>query len=241
MAAAVAIPSLTDADGHALPMHRAVLLALVIEAALVSGVIAWLTLRTPEPPPPPQPPPMRLQLVEVPPAPPKPEIIAPPEPKPEPKPKPIEKPVPQPKKPPPKPLPPVVAPVVPMTAPPDAPPAPAAMVAAEIARPMPPAPSNQHADITADFESKVRAAIQSALHYPVAAKAMGREGRVRVGFDFIDGLASNIRVVQSGDLDVFDHAAEAAVEAASYPVIPAELQHRSLHFVIWVEFLKKRN
>jgi protein TonB len=101
-------------------------------------------------------------------------------------------------------------------------------------------PTSANRDVTADYESKVRTAIQTALHFPMAAKALGREGRVRLAFDFIDGQTSNIRIAESGDLEAFDHAAEEAVQTASYPTPPTELRHQTLHFLIWVEFFKKR-
>jgi protein TonB len=223
-------------------MHRALLVALLVETALVGAAIAWLTMRTVEPPPSPTQP-MRLSLVDMPPAPPQPEIQKPPaiEPAPQPMPQVEAKRAPRPKAVA-KPLP-RVQPVVPPSAvPPDAPAAPVATAVATSAPEMPQAPPSTKAnhDIAADYESKVRAAIQTALHFPVAAKALGREGRVRVSFDFVDGQTSNIRIAESGDLDAFDHAAEEAVRTASYPTPPAELLHQTLHLLIWVEFFKNR-
>jgi protein TonB len=234
---------LLSADETPVALYRAFLIALVVEIVLIGAAVGWLSMRSPAPLSQ-SAQPLRLQLVELLPTTPQPEIQAPPpppEPKPQLKPKTAETPVPRPlPKVIPKPLPQVVAVVPPTIVPQDAPPAPAAASTVEPQQISPPAPVNSSHDITADYESKVRAAIQSALGYPVAAKALGREGRVQVSFDFNDGQISKIRIVNSGDLEAFDHAAEVAVQTANYPTSPAELRHQTLHFLIWVEFLKKR-
>jgi protein TonB len=89
------------------------------------------------------------------------------------------------------------------------------------------------------FETLLRAAVQEAARFPAAAKAMGRQGRVRVRFDFLDGKVSNLQIVQSEDFPPFDQAALAAVEEAHYPPVPPHLQHQLLHLTVWVEFLKR--
>jgi protein TonB len=221
---------------HSSPLQRAFFIALMGEIALI-GLAGWLMTRDSLPLPP-LVQPMRLQLVELPPAPPLPEIRTP-SPPPEQKPKMEQKPAPSPvPKSVVKPLPSVLPVVPPSPAPMD--PAPVAMLAAEASPASAPPPTRANQDVTADFESKVRTAIQSVLRYPVAAKALGREGRVRVSFDFIDGQASDIHVVDSADLEAFDHAALVAVQEARFPAAPLELNRQMLHFSIWVEFFKKR-
>lgn len=149
-------------------------------------------------------------------------------PKPTPKPKPVRhrvvhqkiKPVPQP----PLPRPPVVPPK-PITPPVDtAPPTPIA----------PPAPDL--ASIKADFERKMRSAIQSAVRYPAAAKMMRLSGRVLVGFDYQDGTISNVHVLTSSQSTLLDRAALVTVRQAAYPSVPAVLKGKRLSFDIWVGF-----
>lgn len=228
-------------------------LALLVEAAMLIGVIAWLgdspapvdiakpsmeislvTLpaapppapQHEEPPPVPEPPPPPIPVPPPPiPAPPPPEPVS--QPKPAPPPKPAPKPVPQQVKPVPK----LVEPAEP-TRVADAPsvqfaPAP------EPPRPVPPAPSP---DMMAGFDSQVRSAIQAAVAFPFAAREMHQYGQARVEFDYLDGKVSGVGLVQSSGFPLLDPAALAAVRTAHYPPPPRDAQGRKLHYVLWVRF-----
>jgi protein TonB len=228
-----------------LPLHRAAGMALLVEAILVGGTIWWLMTAPPAAPPPARPAPMQLHVVELPPAPvpapPAPPTPPPPDPKPvvkePPPPQPVQKPVVKPQ-----PHPVAVVPTTPP--PPDAAPAPAAIATdAPVeppAPPPPPAAAAPSADAIADFNARANAAIQAVVVYPLAAKALGREGRVRVGFNFTDGVVSAVEVIESSGLEVFDRTAVTTVETAAYPPTPAEMRHRTVPLKVWVEFVKKQ-
>ena len=217
-------------------------LALVVEAALIGGVL-WYARHAPEPPPPP---PMQIVLEAPRPAP---KTVAPPAPKPIPKPipkpmpkpqpKPLPKPVmhhvaPRPVVPPPLPTPKVVAPPAPV---PDTHPAmPVAAPAPPAPAPPPAPPAVDLASIKADFEAQLRSAIQTAVHYPTAARLMHLTGKTLVAFTYRDGQISGVRVVTSGGSDLLDNAAMDAVRRAPYPATPTPLQGRSMTFDIWVRF-----
>ncbi len=220
-------------------------LALVVEAALIGGVL-WYARHAPAPPSPP--PPMQIVLEAPKPAP---KTVAPPAPKP-PAPKPIPKPMPKSL---PKPLPkPVMHRVAPKPAVPppplptpkvQAPPAPVPNThpAMPVAAPAPPAPppppappAPDLASIKADFEAQLRSAIQAAVRYPTAARLMRLTGKTLVAFTYRDGQISGVRVVTSGGSDLLDNAAMDAVRSAPYPATPRQLQGQSMTFDIWVRF-----
>lgn len=229
-------------DGKRWPV--ATLAALLLEIALIAAV-AWWSSR---PAPPPPPPPIQIVLEAPKPAP---KTVAPPVPKP-PEPKPIPKPVvkpqpkpivhnvqpkpvqPPPQQPAPEPTPKVQAPPAPA---PDTHPAMPVAAPTPPAPPPPPAPpAPDVASIKATFEAELRSAIQAAVHYPQAARLMQLTGKTLVGFDFRDGVASNLRVVTSSGADLLDKAAMDAVRNAPYPATPKELQGKTLAFTIWVRF-----
>ena len=214
-------------------------LALVVEAALIGGVL-WYARHAPEPP---APPPMQIVLEALKPAP---KTVMPPAPKP-PAPKPIPKPLPKPMPkpvihhvapkpvvPPPLPAPKVQAPPAPV---PDTHPAMPVAAPAPPAPPPPPAPpAPDLASIKADFEAQLRSAIQAAVHYPTAARLMRLTGKTLVAFTYRDGQISGVRVVTSGGSDLLDSAAMDAVRSAPYPATPTQLQGQSMTFDIWVRF-----
>ena len=106
--------------------------------------------------------------------------------------------------------------------------------------PAPPLPAQHPAtanpDAVATFEGRLRQAVQDAMVYPPAAKMMKQQGRAKVGFTYLDGAASGIRLIQSSGVPSLDDAALAAARAAGFPPPPSELQHRSLPCLIWIEF-----
>lgn len=241
-------------------MAKALGAAMILECALLAGAVWWL-ISAKSPAPATVQAPMHLSLVTLPP-PPKPQVVPPkplppkpqvqPKPKPEPKPKPQPKPEPQPKpkprpaprvKPHPHPVPkpkPVPKPPVKKVVPPKPIPKPVATPPAVKAPPPPPprpvAAPSASPDAMALFEGQVNAAVQSALYYPPAARMLNRQGRVRVAFDYRDGVASAIRVIQSSGFPLLDKAAIATVGKARYPEPPPALQHRLVHMTVWVQF-----
>lgn len=106
-------------------------------------------------------------------------------------------------------------------------------VAAPVAPPPPPAAS---AAPSAEYIAKVRAAVQGAFEYPMAAKAQDFKGRARVAFSLNDTRPSGARIVVSSGMNVVDRAALKAVEGASYPPAPEALSHADQAFEVWVSF-----
>ena len=232
-------PSWRDpGDGQRWPL--AALAALLLEAALIAGVVWWSSQPRPLPPPPP----MEIVLDAPKPAP---RTVTPPAPKP-PAPKPVVKPPPKPivhkiepklrpkpvQPPPPEPAPQVQAPPAPA---PDTRPAMPVAAPTPPAPPPPPAPpAPDMASIKASFEAELRSAIQAAVRYPQAARMMQLTGKTLVGFDFRDGAVSHLRVITSSGTDLLDHAALDAVRNAPYPATPQALQGKTMAFTIWVRF-----
>ena len=106
-------------------------------------------------------------------------------------------------------------------------------VAAPVAPPPPPAAS---AAPSAEYIAKVRAAVQGAFEYPMAAKAQDFKGRARVAFNLNDTRPSGARIVVSSGMNIVDRAALKAVEGASYPPAPEALSHAEQAFEVWVSF-----
>jgi protein TonB len=109
--------------------------------------------------------------------------------------------------------------------------------------PPPPAPPLTSAEETvareAQFADRLKAAIQAAVIYPPAARAMGLHGEARVEFDFRDGAVRNVRVTRSSGAGLIDQAAIAAVMNAVVPPIPETLRGRDLAYQVTVVFSLK--
>ncbi|NPT57781.1 TonB family protein [Paraburkholderia elongata] len=88
----------------------------------------------------------------------------------------------------------------------------------------------------ASFEAALRAAIQSALHYPESARMGGITGRTRVAFEYRDGLISDARVVVSSGVGLLDRAALAAVRDAVCPKPESAFAGKTLSEQLWVTF-----
>ena len=213
----------------------AVLVALLLESALLGAILAWArhTAALPQRAP--------LQIV----------LQAAPAPKPAPKPpapalqppKPLPRPTPQPHRvvhraPAPRPQ-----PVTPPAVQPPPAPLPDTRPAMPVAAPMPPAPPAPApppvpdlASVKTTFEAQLRDAIQAAVRYPRAARLMRLSGRTFVAFSFSDGHVGALRVVTSSGAPLLDAAAIAAVREAAYPPAPGGLRGRTMTFQIWVHF-----
>ncbi|MDE2290303.1 MAG: TonB family protein [Burkholderiales bacterium] len=213
-------------------LFRAAALAIVVEALLLGGGYLFLSRKPVAPPPVPI---TLLAIAQAPkpvPAPPKP--LAPVSPPPVKPPPPVRRvihhvvhtarPKPQPMPKAPAPPPPAPAPATQAAPPPvpQPPPPPAAPVAAA-------APG-------ANFASALRAAIQAALRYPVAARMGGMTGRTRVAFDYRDGVVSHVRVVISSGVGLLDRAALAAVREAAVPKPKPAFAGKTFAEQLWVTF-----
>lgn len=212
------------AESAQLPWFNTWGLALLVEGALVLGLAAMVVpaVKAPEPEP------LTLSFDDTPP--PKPEA-----------PKPI-KPVVVKTPPVPAVLPRVVAPQ------PEVPPTPAVVktetttVAAESVYvqpappPSPPPPASGPNDKELEFAARVKAAIQAAVVYPMAAKQMGYRGKAIVEFIYRDGGVMQTHVVQSSGMVMIDNAALAAVSAARFPTPPDSLKGKDVPYRVTVLF-----
>lgn len=67
------------------------------------------------------------------------------------------------------------------------------------------------------LEGRIRQAIQAAYRYPEAARVMGDQGAVLVGFDYRDRILSSLRILESSTFPVLDRAALDIVRNAALP------------------------
>jgi protein TonB len=102
--------------------------------------------------------------------------------------------------------------------------------------PSPPTRTNQKADREAEFAAQVKAAIQSAVIYPPAARSMGFSGRARVEFVLRDGVPGKIKIIQGSSIGSIDRAALAAVSIATYPATPDSLAGKEQTYQVTVLF-----
>ena len=208
--------------------------AILLEIVLLAGLIGIFAQSQPAPPKLSAPVALTIVVAVAPPTP-----ITPPKPiPPQPKPKPVPKPAITPRRT--KPVPPAPAPVaVTKTEPLTQTPKPTAFtepVATPVQPPPPdPAPAApSKADMHAEYQDKVRAAVQAAVYYPPIAAAMHYSGRVRVEFRLIDGTPSDTRIVTSSNIGMLDRAALQAVQSAHYPAPPEVLRGKNQLFQIWI-------
>jgi protein TonB len=213
-------------------LYPAAALALIVEALVLGGTLAFLSHKPPKPVEP------TVTVLAIARAPdPAPAPVQQPKP-PEPKPQPVAHPPvhvrhvvhvvpPQPPAPAQAPLPqPSLRSAAPTEAP-SAPPPPPPPAAATAASPTAP---------PASFESEMRAAIQAALRYPESARMAGMSGRTRVGFQYRDGVASDVTILVSSGSGLLDRAALAAVRDAAYPKPVPAFVGKTLTEQLWVTF-----
>jgi TonB family protein len=200
-------------------------IALLLELILIAITLAWLMTHETNS----QVHNLAIELLSDPPSPEpvKPEPPKPPTPKIEPKP---SKTQPQIQPPAPQITPAVVAPTeTPVTSTPNA-----FTQATPVAAPNPPEP--KLSGPSDEYIARVKAAVQSAFYYPMAAIEMGLHGRVRVGFNLKGTVMSEPRILSSSGLGIIDRAALQAVQKANYPLPNAELRERTLSYEVWIEF-----
>ena len=119
-------------------------------------------------------------------------------------------------------------------------PAPPARLAAAVTAPPPPPAAVVSQDVMAGLKSRIRQAVQDAAVFPPSARLMHREGRAQVRFDYIDGAADSATLAASSESAILDAAALAAVRRAILPRAPAEIGHRKLDLLVWVDFTLTR-
>lgn len=93
------------------------------------------------------------------------------------------------------------------------------------------------ADIAVTFADKVKAAVQGAVVFPMAARAAHLSGETKVSFNYKDGLVSDAHVITTSGNAILDKSALAAVHVAHYPAATTEYVGLVLSFEIWVRFL----
>lgn len=224
MSATVAspMPSLPELGGPS-RFSVAFWLALAAEAALVLALV-WVVAHKPAARVAPRPL-EQVRLVQLP--------------------RPVEKPKPKPElhHPQPAPLRPTFHPrPVALPPPPLALPPPIALPPSPIAAPVPPPPPPPKpqpavsAGEKATYLGAIRAAIQGAVQFPADARMLRQDGRVRVRFELLDGVVSDVRIVTPGRLKSFNANALLAVRDASIPSPPKALAHHRFTLVLWVKF-----
>ncbi len=132
---------------------------------------------------------------------------------------------------------------VPLAPPPVTLPAPLPLTPSPIAAPVPPppppppeAPPAVSAGEKASYLGAIRAAIQNAVRFPPEARMLREDGRVRVKFELLDGVVSDVRIIAPGRLKSFNSNALLAVHDASIPSPPKILAHHRFTLVLWVRF-----
>jgi TonB family protein len=98
-----------------------------------------------------------------------------------------------------------------------------------------PAGTVNKADLSAIYNARLKAAVQSVFQVPAAAQALNFKGRAQVEFTIKNGVVSDIHLVKGSGFGMVDRAAIKAVESAPYPLPPQELQGHGGRYQIWVE------
>ncbi len=225
MSATVASPMPSLAElGAPSRLSVAFWLALAAEAGLVLGLV-WMVAHKPAARVPPRPV-EQVRLVQLP--------------------KPVQKPKPKTEleHPQPLPRPPAFHPrTVPLPPPPVALPPPIALPPSPIAAPVPPPPppppktqGGVSAAEKATYLGAIRAAIQGAVQFPADARMLRQDGKVRVRFELLDGVVSDVRIITPGRLRSFNSNALLAVHDAGIPSPPKALAHHRFTLALWVKF-----
>jgi TonB family protein len=110
----------------------------------------------------------------------------------------------------------------------------------QVATPPPPPPpppvESKPLGPSDEYIAKVRAAVQAAFSYPMAAAEMGLHGRARVGFNLRNTTASDVKIINGSGLGLIDRAALAAVQKAVYPNPPSEQKDKTNYCEVWIDF-----
>lgn len=205
--------------GRPLPAGRTLLAALLIECGLVLAAVSLMAVAAARPQADDQPILMVVDTADV------------PKEEPKPLPKPVERTVPV------KTTQRIAA--LPVPEPPPPAPVPSASPISEAPPPPPPAPVrgiDAVANKEAEFAARLKAAIQAAVSYPPAARAMGFRGKARVEFVYRDGGTHHMRVIEGSGIGMIDNAALAAVANATYPAAPDSHKGRDMPYQVTVIF-----
>ncbi len=97
-------------------------------------------------------------------------------------------------------------------------------------------PSNGALQALANWEARIRQAVQDAALYPTSARLLHREGRAQVRFDYERGAVEQASVAESSHVGALDTAAVAAVTRAAIPGPPAEIGPQRRTMLVWVQF-----
>ena len=208
-------------------------LGLLLELA---ALLVLVPIFAPRPPPAQVPAPIKLTIVAPPVPKPPPPTPKPPPPKPVTPPQPVA---------PPKPLPPppprvvarhIIHHVVPQRpAPPPPPPPQVVQPPPPPAPPQPPVLSQGEVDM---FRLQMKAAVQAVADqvYPDSARMANETGEPKISFVYLDGVVSDIALVQSCGYPLLDAAAEQAVRIAHYPPEPADFHGQAETVIVSVIF-----
>lgn len=93
-------------------------------------------------------------------------------------------------------------------------------------------------ELSHDFISSIRKAVAVAKVMPKDVLLNGTTGigSANVGFDYLDGKTTNIKIVSSSGDSNEDSAAVNAVRDAKFDATPTEYNHKKLHLTITVDF-----
>lgn len=111
------------------------------------------------------------------------------------------------------------------------------VASASVPKPAGPHAAEPHAfslqlEMPTAFESAEYAAIDSRKIYPKDAIFGGAQGVVTVGFDYLEGKASNITIAKSGRDKSLDKASIWSVSNASFPLPPPGYTGKTVHLEV---------
>lgn len=116
----------------------------------------------------------------------------------------------------------------------------------------PPWPTDYHTDdktlgfwmvksvpgVSPGFAARLNAIISAAMVIPLHVLIYGSKGTdiSTIGFDYLNGKVSHVRIVKSSGDKYEDAAAAQAVKDAHYPPTPSAYKNRRLHFIVPMNF-----
>ena len=88
----------------------------------------------------------------------------------------------------------------------------------------------------ANWEARIRQAVQDAAVYPAASRMLRREGSAQVQFDYEKGSVARASIAQTSRTAALDNAALAAVLHARLPEPPPGIGTQKRTLLVWVQF-----
>lgn len=101
---------------------------------------------------------------------------------------------------------------------------------------LPSVPTDEVLHALANWEARIRQAVQNAAIYPASARLLHREGSAQIRFDYDRGRVEGASITKSSQSGALDNAALAAVTRAAIPDPPAELGPQKRVMLVWVQF-----